>query len=133
MNDEEKQEIKSKRSKRKKRIKERFKYLKKSIIVIIIIFIISFICSLFYYFLFKTEGKINYIKSDNNNIKVIDQIKAKFCQDNRIIIRIGFSYLYNRHLYLYLFVKYSNKCIKGLDIIFISKNFTDSLIVSSNE
>jgi len=68
MNDEEKQEIKSKRSKRKKRIKERFKYLKKSIIVIIIIFIISFICSLFYYFLFKTEGKINYIKSDNNNI-----------------------------------------------------------------
>ena len=97
MNDEEKQEIKSKRSKRKKRIKERFKYLKKSIIVIIIIFIISFICSLFYYFLFKTEGKINYIKSDNNNIKVIDQIKAKFCQDNRIIIRIGFSYLYNRY------------------------------------
>ena len=77
MYDEEKEEIKFKRSKRKKRIKERFKNSKKNIIIIIIIFIISLICSLMYNFLFKTKNKTNNINI-NYGINTIFKTKEEF-------------------------------------------------------
>ena len=77
MYDEEKEEIKFKRSKRKKRIKERFKNSKKNIIIIMIIFIISLICSLMYNFLFKTKNKTNNINI-NYGINTIFKTKEEF-------------------------------------------------------